>query len=45
MAHHWLESFDADVRLCFCRFTQLGLLRLLTAAAVMGEDVTLFEEP
>lgn len=39
VAHDWLESFDADVRLCFCRFTQLGFLRLLTAQAVMGEDV------
>jgi predicted nucleic acid-binding protein len=25
-------------RLCFCRFTQLSLLRLLTTSAVMGAD-------
>jgi toxin-antitoxin system PIN domain toxin len=30
---------DPDVRFCFCRFTQLGLLRLLTAEAVMGDEV------
>ncbi len=39
IANDWLESFDADVRLCFCRFTQLGFLRLMTAEAVMEEDV------
>ena len=39
VASDWLESVDDDARLCFCRFTQLGLLRLLTAEAVMGEDV------
>lgn len=39
VACDWFESLDADVRFCFCRFTQLGLLRLLTAEAVMGADV------
>ena len=39
VANDWLESEGVDVRLCFSRFTQLGLLRLLTAEAVMGEDV------
>ena len=29
---------ETDVRFCSCRFTQLGLLRLLTAEAVMGND-------
>jgi toxin-antitoxin system PIN domain toxin len=38
-ASDWFDSLDSDVRLCFCRFTQLGFLRLLTAEAVMGEDV------
>jgi toxin-antitoxin system PIN domain toxin len=38
-ANDWLDSLDPDVRLCFCRFTQLGLLRLLTADAVMAVDV------
>ncbi|OFW46191.1 MAG: hypothetical protein A3J29_21270 [Acidobacteria bacterium RIFCSPLOWO2_12_FULL_67_14b] len=39
VAHDWFNSLDGDERFCFCRFTQLGLLRLLTAEAVMGEDV------
>ena len=26
VASDWFESDDADVRFCFCRFTQLGLL-------------------
>jgi len=42
-AHHaivaqWFASL-ADEPLFFCRFTQLGLLRLLTSRAVMGVDV------
>ena len=39
VASDWFESIEADVRFCFCRFTQLGLLRLLTAEAVMGDEV------
>ena len=39
VANDWLELLEADVRLCFCRFTQLGLLRLLTAEVVMGDEV------
>lgn len=39
VANDWLESLEPDVRLCFCRFTQLGLLRLLTAESVMGDEV------
>jgi len=39
VASDWYESLDADVRFCFCRFTQLGLLRLLTAQVVMGDEV------
>ncbi|MFZ0934887.1 MAG: hypothetical protein WB579_17520 [Bryobacteraceae bacterium] len=31
-------SRQADNRFFFCRFTQLGLLRLLATSAVMGED-------
>jgi uncharacterized protein len=27
-----------EERICFCRFTQLSLLRLLTTQAVMGSD-------
>jgi uncharacterized protein len=41
-AHHrkaveWLRGQE-DVRLIFCRYTQLGFLRLLTTEAVMGGD-------
>ena len=35
----WFAEFPPDVTLAFCRFTQLGLLRLLTTAAVMGDEV------
>lgn len=43
-AHHlvasdWLESQGVDVRLSFCRHTQLGFLRLLTMEAVMGDEI------
>jgi len=39
VANDWFESLEGDVRFCFCRITQLGLLRLLTAEAAMGSDV------
>jgi toxin-antitoxin system PIN domain toxin len=39
IARDWFNSLEPDTRFHFCRFTQLGLLRLLTADAVMGEDV------
>ena len=32
-------SRQEDNRFFFCRFTQIGLLRLLATAAVMGKDV------
>jgi len=32
-------SREGDSRFLFCRFTQLGLLRLLATSAVMGQDV------
>ena len=35
----WFSILPADSRLFFCRFTQLGFLRLLTAAAVMADEV------
>ena len=43
-AHHrraadWFGSLDDGARLFFCRFTQLGLLRLLSSEAIMGTDV------
>ena len=37
-ARSWFEALDMDARVCFCRFTQLSLLRLLTTPAVMGTD-------
>lgn len=37
----WYLNLDAEAHLCFCRFTQLGLLRLLTTDAVMGPDQVL----
>jgi toxin-antitoxin system PIN domain toxin len=40
-ARGWFELLEDHSRACFCRFTQLGLLRLLTTAAVMGEDKVL----
>jgi uncharacterized protein len=40
-ARGWFEQLDDHSRVCFCRFTQLGLLRLLTTGAVMGDDEVL----
>jgi toxin-antitoxin system PIN domain toxin len=36
-AWNWMSSLPRDARLVFSRYTQLGLLRLLTNTAVMGE--------
>jgi toxin-antitoxin system PIN domain toxin len=41
-AHHavagaWMDRLPDDVTLVFCRYTQLGLFRLLTNSVVMGE--------
>jgi toxin-antitoxin system PIN domain toxin len=38
-AAEWFSELADDSRLFFCRFTQLGLLRLLTSEAVMAQDV------
>ena len=38
-ATSWEQRLNANATLCFCRFTQLGLLRLLTNRSVMGGDV------
>lgn len=38
-AAQWFATRSADATFAFCRFTQLGLLRLLTADAVMGDEV------
>jgi toxin-antitoxin system PIN domain toxin len=38
-AASWFSGLPVDSRLFFCRFTQLGLLRLLTAEVVMSDEV------
>jgi toxin-antitoxin system PIN domain toxin len=38
VAKTWFEALDMDARVCFCRFTQISLLRLLTTSALMGVD-------
>ncbi len=38
-AHRWFTALPEDARLCFCRFTQIGFLRLVTTPAIMGLDV------
>jgi len=35
-AWEWYRSEPDEIALVFCRFTQLGLMRLLTTAAAMG---------
>jgi predicted nucleic acid-binding protein len=40
-ARTWFEQLEDSARACFCRLTQIGLLRLLTTDAVMGEDEVL----
>jgi toxin-antitoxin system PIN domain toxin len=39
IAAQWLAGLGRDSGLCFCRITQLSLLRLLTTRAVMGSEV------
>lgn len=38
-ARKWFEALPEVARLFFCRVTQLGLLRLLSTEAVMGNEV------
>lgn len=38
-ASRWEQALPSDAILCFCRFTQLGLLRLLTNTSAMRDDV------
>jgi uncharacterized protein len=38
-AHRWYLELPQDAHLFFCRFTQIGFLRLVTTAAVMGDEV------
>lgn len=35
----WFATLKSEASLVFCRLTQLGLLRLLTTEAVMGDEV------
>jgi uncharacterized protein len=37
-AWNWLKTLPSDRRLIFSRFTQIGLLRLLSNRAVMGDQ-------
>ncbi len=37
-ARSWFAGLSTSARLFFCRVTQVGLLRLLSAASVMGPD-------
>jgi uncharacterized protein len=39
IASDWFSDQAGGAHFFFCRFTQLGLLRLLTSEAVMGADV------
>ena len=39
VAARWFASLREDSHLCFCRITQISLLRLLTTQAVMGTEV------
>ena len=38
VAKQWFESLERDAQLFICRFVQMGFVRLLTTAAVMGAD-------
>ncbi len=37
-AWKWMKMLPDDARLIFCRYTQLGLLRLLTNTSIMGDQ-------
>jgi uncharacterized protein len=39
IAARWLAGLGQDSSVCFCRITQLSLLRLLTTQAVMASEV------
>ena len=43
-AWKWMKSLPADTRLVFSRFTQIGLLRLLTNTSVMGEQTLILHK-
>jgi predicted nucleic acid-binding protein len=35
---NWMNSLPGDAKLVFSRYTQIGLLRLLTNSSFMGEQ-------
>jgi len=39
--YRWFRNLDSNDRICFCRVTQVGLLKHLTAGAVMGGEEAL----
>jgi uncharacterized protein len=43
-AWRWRNTLDADHKLIFSRYTQIGLLRLLANPAVMGDQVLKLRE-
>jgi len=43
-AWNWWNALPGDAHLHFSRYTQIGLLRLLTNASVMGEQVYTLKE-
>jgi toxin-antitoxin system PIN domain toxin len=43
-ARSWLSLLPRDARIIFSRYTQLGLLRLLTNRSVMGEQTLVLQE-
>src|ERR1700760_4189026 len=38
-AAEWYYSTNTDALIYFCRFTQMAFLRLITNAAIMGDEV------
>lgn len=44
-AAEWFRALSPEATLLFCRFTQIGLLRLPTAKAVMGDEVMTQPQP
>lgn len=39
VAREWFDSLPGSARLCFCRVTQIGFLRLLNTPAIMDAEV------
>lgn len=44
IARKWFDALEPSAQLFFSRFTQLGLLRLLTSGAVMGAELMTQQE-